>query len=422
MTPDVLDNILAAFSNAITAALPFLQGDVGFLFQTFLVITIIFTGVAYAFGDQGVGLHFLLKKILLIGFALFLVTNWLDLTNIIVNSFGLLGLRAGGASGTTLTTADFFSPSAIVDLGFGLASAIFDQINVGSSLFTFNLADLAVGLVAGFTIGLAFIIIALQVFLALIEFKIVTLGGFILLPFAILDRTTSLAERALGFVLSAGLKIFALAIVVSFAFAIIPTLELSEELTLVEAFTVIGTALTFLLLSIKAPGLATSLVTGGPSLGVGAAAQTVVTAAGVGAAAYYGAAAAGHAAVAGGRNTIVGGQMAVAGAKALGSRIGGRGSGGSSGTAAPSTMSTRSRGAQTTSSTTGAQDSPSSAAPAASDTSPSPRSTTTPSAAPNHPIRRNLGRTALAVGAAMPRDGGEANAGPSVELGVRKER
>ena len=328
MTPDVLDNILAAFSNAITAALPFLQGDVGFLFQTFLVITIIFTGVAYAFGDQGVGLHFLLKKILLIGFALFLVTNWLDLTNIIVNSFGLLGLRAGGASGTTLTTADFFSPSAIVNLGFGLASAIFDQINVGSSLFSFNLADLAVGLVAGFTIGLAFIIIALQVFLALIEFKIVTLGGFLLLPFAILDRTTSLAERALGFVLSAGLKIFALAIVVSFAFAIIPTLELSEELTLVEAFTVIGTALTFLLLSIKAPGLATSLVTGGPSLGVGAAAQTVVTAAGVGAAAYYGAAAAGHAAVAGGRNAIVGGQMAVAGAKALGSRIGGRGGGG----------------------------------------------------------------------------------------------
>ena len=86
----------------------------------------------------------------------------------------------------------------------------------------FNLADLAVGLVAGLTIGLAFIIIALQVFLALIEFKIVTLGGFLLLPFAILDRTTSLAERALGFVLSAGLKIFALAIVVSFAFAIIP--------------------------------------------------------------------------------------------------------------------------------------------------------------------------------------------------------
>ncbi len=134
---------------------------------------------------------------------------------------------------------------------------------------------------------LAFIIIAIQVLLALIEFKIVTLGGFILLPFAILDRTTSISERALGFVLSAGLKIFALAVVVSFAFAIIPSLEVSDALTLAEAFTVIGTALTFLLLSIKAPGLATSLVTGGPSLGIGAVAQTLVTATGVGAAAFY---------------------------------------------------------------------------------------------------------------------------------------
>ena len=137
--------------------------------------------------------------------------------------------------------------------------------------------------------------------MALIEFKIVTLGGFILLPFAILDRTTSLAERALGYVIAAGLKIFALAVVVSFAFAILPSLELSEELTLTEAFTVIGTALTFLMLSIKAPALATSLVTGGPSLGIGAVGQTVATAAGTGAAAYYTVATAGRTVMAGGR-------------------------------------------------------------------------------------------------------------------------
>lgn len=411
MTPDVLDTILAAFSNAIASALPFLEGDVGFLFQTFLVITIVFTGVAYALGDQGVGLHFLLKKILLIGFALFLVTNWLDITNIVVNSFGLLGLRAGAASGTTLTTADFFRPSAIIDLGFGLASQIFDQINLGSSLFSFNLGDLAVSLVAGFVIGLAFIIIALQVFLALIEFKIVTLGGFILLPFAILDRTTSIAERALGFVLSAGLKLFALAIVVSFAFAIIPTLELSDELTLAEAFTVIGTGLTFLLLSIKAPGLATALVTGGPSLGIGAAAQTVTTMAGVGAAAYYGAAAAGSAAIASGRNAIVAGQIAAAGARTLRSGQGSSASG-SGGLAGASTLTAgKSRAAGGSPGVANSGESP-----AASST----RSSASAGSPSSHPIRRNLGRGALMAGAAMPRDGGEANAGPAVDLGVKR--
>ncbi len=301
MEPGILDTILDEFQGALNTAIPFLQGDVGFLFQTFLIITIIMAGVAYAFGDNSTGMHFLLKKVLLIGFSLFLIQNWLDLTNVVVNSFGILGLRAGGIAGVTLTTADFFFPSRIIDLGFNIAEQIFDQINVAGSFFTFNLGDLAVALLAGLTMGLAFIIIALQVFMALIEFKIVTLGGFILLPFAILDRTSSIAERALGYVIAAGLKIFALAVVVSFAFAILPNLELSEELTLTEAFTVISTALTFLMLSIKAPGLATSLVTGGPSLGIGAIGQTVATAAGTGAAAYYTAATAGRAVMAGGR-------------------------------------------------------------------------------------------------------------------------
>ena len=55
------------------------------------------------------------------------------------------------------------------------------------------------------------------------------------------------------------------------------------------------------MLSIKAPALATSLVTGGPSLGIGAVGQTVATAAGTGAAAYYTVATAGRAVAAGGR-------------------------------------------------------------------------------------------------------------------------
>jgi type IV secretion system protein TrbL len=307
MEPGILDTILDQFQGALNVAIPFLQGDVGFLFQAFLVITIALAGAAYALGDNSAGTHLLLKKVLLIGFTLFLIQNWLFLTNAIVNSFGILGLRAGGIAGVTLTTADFFFPSRIVDLGFGIAEQIFDQINVAGSLFGFNIGDLAVALLAGITMGLAFIIIALQVFMALIEFKLVTLGGFILLPFALIERTSALAERALGYVIAAGLKIFALAVVVSFAFAILPNLELSEELTLSEAFTVIGTALTFLMLSIKAPALATSLVSGGPSLGLGAVTQTATTVIGTSAAAWYAVASAGRTAMAGGR-AVTGGR------------------------------------------------------------------------------------------------------------------
>ena len=379
MEPGILDTILDEFQGALNTAIPFLQGDVGFLFQTFLIITIIMAGVAYAFGDNSTGVHFLLKKVLLIGFSLFLIQNWLDLTNVVVNSFGILGLRAGGIAGVTLTTADFFFPSRIINLGFNIAEQIFDQINIAGSFFRFNLGDLAVALLAGLTMGLAFIIIALQVFMALIEFKIVTLGGFLLLPFAILDRTTSIAERALGYVIAAGLKIFALAVVVSFAFAILPNLQLSEELTLTEAFTVIGTALAFLMLSIKAPGLATSLVTGGPSLGIGAVGQTVVTAAGTGAAAYYTAATAGRAVMAGGR------------------AITGR----STGNASSGVTRTAPVGQ-------------------ASNTSGGPRSDTPSTTSSNGSVRQSGKRAAVAAAAAMPRDSGSGG-GTSVDLNTKKE-
>ena len=53
-TPGVLDQILNVIQGAIDTALPVLEGDVRFVFQSFLVISIVFSGVAYAFGSLSV--------------------------------------------------------------------------------------------------------------------------------------------------------------------------------------------------------------------------------------------------------------------------------------------------------------------------------------------------------------------------------
>ena len=71
----VLDQILAFFDTALNAAIPILDGNVRFLFQTFLVLSIVFAGASYAFGNTSVGLEYLLKKILLVGFMIFILTN-----------------------------------------------------------------------------------------------------------------------------------------------------------------------------------------------------------------------------------------------------------------------------------------------------------------------------------------------------------
>ena len=306
----VLDQILAFFDTALNAAIPILDGNVRFLFQTFLVLSIVFAGATYAFGNTSVGLEYLMKKILLVGFMIFILTNWLPFTNIVINSFGLLGLQTGGLSTVPLTVADLFEPSRIAGLGVGLADQLLERANEIGGLFSSEIGTFLLLVGASLVLALSFILIALQVFILLIEFKLVTLGGFILLPFALLDRTTSLAQGALGYVIAASLKVFVIAVVVSFAIAFVSTLTLSEEITSTEGFAAIGVSLTFLLLAIRAPGLAASMISGGPSLGVGAIAQTVVTAAGAGAAAAY-------AGVAAARTGRAAGRIGIAGASGI---------------------------------------------------------------------------------------------------------
>ena len=103
-----------------------------------------------------------------------------------------------------------------------------------------------------------------------------------------LDRTESLAQAALGYVVAAGVKVFTLAVVVSFAFAIFPNIPIPDELSFTTQFVIMGMALTFVLLALKAPGLAASMISGGPSLGVGAIAQSAAAVAGAGAVGYAG--------------------------------------------------------------------------------------------------------------------------------------
>ncbi len=309
--PGVLDQILNVIQGAIDAALPVLEGDVRFVFQSFLVISIVFSGVAYAFGSLSAGLEFMLKKILFVSGALFLVTNWLDFTRIIVSSFALLGLRSGGAEVEGLTTAQFFSPSSILTIGWGLGDTLFQRASEAGGFTGISVAAIFL-FFSALIVALSFLIIALQVFITLLEFKLVTLGGFILIPFALLDRTTSLAQGALGYVIAAGIKIFTLAVVVSFAFAIFPNIPIPDELSFTTQFVIMGVSLTFVLLALKAPNLASSMISGGPSLGIGAIAQSAAAVAGAGAAGYAAtrvAGAAGSAAgtvIAGARNGLQG--------------------------------------------------------------------------------------------------------------------
>ncbi|WP_276968649.1 type IV secretion system protein, partial [Metallibacterium scheffleri] len=169
-------------------------------------------------------------------------------------------------------------PGALAAVGVTAGRPILHQMSdlVGfPGLFT-NFDMIAVLGLAWLVVILSFFILAVQLFVTLIEFKLTTLAGFVLVPFALWGKTAFLAERVLGSVVSAGIKILVLAVIVGIGTGLFGqfTVPVGQTLTINNALATMLAALALLGLGIYGPGIATGLVSGAPQLGAGAAAGT----------------------------------------------------------------------------------------------------------------------------------------------------
>jgi len=150
----------------------------------------------------------------------------------------------------------------------------------------------------------AFFFIAIQLFVTILEFKLTTLAGFILIPFALWNKTSFLAEKVLGNVVASGIKLMVLAIIIGIGSTIFGEFgditsafqppasspDLIVPITLKDAASIMLGSMALLALGIFGPGIAAGLVSGAPQLGAGAAVGTMAA---VGAGALAGGAAAG---------------------------------------------------------------------------------------------------------------------------------
>lgn len=65
---------------------------------------------------------------------------------------------------------------------------------MGYISFFENFVQIMVLMIAWAIVLIAFFILAVQIFVTLIEFKLTTLAGFVLIPFALFNKTAFLAE------------------------------------------------------------------------------------------------------------------------------------------------------------------------------------------------------------------------------------
>lgn len=281
----VIDSFLGTFTQYIDSGFGLVQGDVRWLAATLIAIDITVAGLFWVMAPDEDILARLIKKTLYIGAFAFILGNFNNLAQIVFNSFAGLGLKAGGGS---LTQAQLLQPGHLAQMGIDAGKPILDFISglMGFTSFFENFVQIVILLIAWTIVIISFFVMAIQLFVSLIEFKLTTLAGFVLVPFGLFGRTAFLAEKVLGNVVSSGVKILVLAVIIGIGQQIFGqfTFGFNNPPTISDALTLILASLSLLGLSIFGPGIANGLIAGGPQLGAGAAIGTGLAAAGLGAA------------------------------------------------------------------------------------------------------------------------------------------
>jgi|SRR5579871_979047 len=294
---NVIDQFMQVFIRYIDSGFGLLNGDVAKLTSILVALDVTIAGLFWAMEGEANVFASLIKKVLYVGSFAFIINNFSNLANIIYNSFSGLGLQATGSG---LTAQDLLRPGNIAGTGFQAAWPLLQQAGnyVGFTTFISHATTILVLLFAWVIVVLSFFILAIQLFITILEFKLTTLAGFVLVPFALWNKTSFLAERVLGNVVASGIKVMVLAVIVgigtTFFGQFINALP-GHEPSLADAMSLALASLALFGLGIFGPGIATGLVAGAPQLGTGAVIGT-------------------GAALAGGALLAAGGARAVAGA------------------------------------------------------------------------------------------------------------
>ncbi|MCG8596680.1 MAG: P-type conjugative transfer protein TrbL [Kiloniellales bacterium] len=274
---NVIDTFTQTFIRYIDSGFGLLTGDVWLLTTVLIKIDIVLAGLMWAMREDNNVIAQLIRKILYVGFFAYILNNFQFLANVLFASFGSIGLKA---SGTSLQPGQLLNPGFIASSGFSAAHPLLEKAGESLGILSIwggNVVLALILFVAYLVVLVSFFILAIQLFITLIEFKLTTLAGFLLVPFALWGKTAFLAERVLGNVVASGIKLMVLAVIVGIGSTIFNDMASAldgVEIELRHAMAMMLASLALLGLGIFGPSIASGLVSGAPQLGAGAAVGT----------------------------------------------------------------------------------------------------------------------------------------------------
>ena len=284
----ILDGIADSYEAAATGWMGPMLAYANRLFALLLTIELAVTGTKYVLekDDTRSLIAALANKILGVGFFYALLQfapTWIPA---LMNSFRDAGATVGGATA--------LSPSAVFARGLNFVIIIFKSIS------DMDMWD-AVGVVlaalpAAVFIIIAFVVVAGQLLVTLIESYFVISATVIFLGFGGSRWTQDFVQKYLGYAISVGVKLMTIYLLIGASntlftgWAGLLSSSTAGLQFIINAWVVMGGAAFFAFLAWMIPSLASSMLSGAPSLTGGAAAGVIggMVAGGIGAAATAG--------------------------------------------------------------------------------------------------------------------------------------
>ena len=198
---EILDGVIATIITVCLgngSMMGFAYSLYGKLIALDFIIGIIMNLIKFNGGSSFIA--FTITKLLKYGFWVWIITNWRDIIFTVMDSFTKAGSSFGlGAEALT-------KPSKLINMGFIYAMPYFEYL-WDLKFDTQKLILCCFAIFAAIGVVTAFVFIALNIFVTVVEFYIVTTLLWLLIPFSVNEKTEKFSSNCYTFIFGCGVKI-----------------------------------------------------------------------------------------------------------------------------------------------------------------------------------------------------------------------
>jgi type IV secretion system protein TrbL len=255
----LLKALIENFTLGTASLIPELMG----LLTLLTILEVLIAGLWYLH-SRDLDLGALAMKLAGITVLGWIITEWPRLIRVVLKTFVHFGLRAGG---DTISETDFTDPSNILWYGLSVAVTVTTHLGQYTGMdAVYNAVEVLTSLPLGVVIMVLYFVLAVWIFVVLLEFYACTALAVTLLPFGAFRLTAFLAEKAFAYLAAAGIQVMALAFITASLLPVMVRLQGGLHPTFQDLALQLCGALTLCLMAWRVNRFAATLLQGAPQL------------------------------------------------------------------------------------------------------------------------------------------------------------